>query len=817
MDGAVDPMPQRIWKVDGDFDRLEIDPEDFTECVTKDGSQEYRTASRSNAGKTENTSQKDSDSQTKKKKVTQPADITGNSSRNRYFLHKVRERLLEQGQHFDRQPLVETLRGDLKKSKAQQSDIQRWSSDTYLIAEIENCIRFIQREGYQHNLFGLNTGPHELHEFSERFLRILPLTPGVLLVRSPMSSGKTFGLQKLLRSARRVLVITHRQSLARDLARRLDIFCYLDGKTKILNQDRMVICVNSLHRISYMDYDLVILEESEQLLRHLSGLTSIKEKPHINHESFERCVRQARQVLALDAQLSDLSVRTLEFIRPNERFSVWRNNFPCRKQLRMHGTKPELISAFERAVMERNRGTGKPVALVTNSKTIAHQQYERIRKDFPKLKCLVISSRTTGDAEIQALLKDFDSEGSQYDVILASPTMSTGVSIEQLDFRVFGVFAANINCHTDCAQAISRFRLAEQVDVFVAKGNSPTYRASQIVETRLKTLRDKDIYFANDGTTPSFRADLFLRVQAYEEQGKGLLRQNFLSLARESGWSVEFIGFSLDKMFTGGQLIATGREIEEQVRIENLQASERLTDSKLEEISSKNLPTSPELDAVERTHMERFYFRSISPELIIRDGRGSYRTGLRNLAMLQEDTNELIAEDRAVAMDMSALPLNFRSKGMARELLTLFLRAVGLPEDGQFDGFQMISGQLVLRKSPKPAGEAGIETVFVGWTKNSLNRDALEDIERRRLEIKAFLGRSVPHNFQKNPVGFINQILKECLAVPISSTRPRAGQGRAYHYTLQYSRLQILNADRLRRSQGLLGLIGIDDPEGDPF
>ncbi len=347
----------------------------------------------------------------------------------------------------------------------------------------------------------------------------------------------------------------------------------------------------------------------------------------------------------------------------------------------------------------------------------------------------------------------------------------------------------------------------------MAKGNTPTYRASQIVEARLKNLRDKDIYFANDGTTPSFRADLFLRVQAYEEQGKGLLRQNFLSLARESGWSVEFIGFSLDKMLAGRELIASGKDVEEQVRIDNLQAVERLTDSKLDEISSKNLPTSLELDAVERTRMEQFYYRPISPDLILRDKRGAYRKAIRNLELLQETKDELIAEDRALAMDLSALPLNFRSKGVIRELLPIFLRVVGLPEDGRLDRFEEVDGQLILRPSTKHLDKDDISRPFEGWTKKSLNKDTLKEIERSRLEIKAFLGRSVPHNFWKNPVGFINQTLKECLAVPISSTRPRAGQGRDYHYSLDYSRLIILNADRHRRNLGLMGLLHIDDPD----
>jgi Origin of replication binding protein len=810
--GAVDPMAKRIWKVEGECERLVINPDDFPalDGALRDQRRPGSTSANRKAKKT--AGQRLTIAEPSRKAVTKPADITGNSSRNKYFILQVRETLARHGPQFDRSQLVQQLRNDLQKSQAEDSDIERWSSDAYLLYEIKNCERFLKNQ--QGQAFTINSSAHLLNEFSAEYLTALPDQEGVLLVKSHMGSGKTWGLKERLKSAVRVLVIVHRQSLAHDVARRLGLTCYLDIKSGDLNQDRLVVCVNSLHRMSRFDYDLVVIEESEQLLRHLANLSQ-GQRPTINHEQFRACIQQAKQVIALDAQLSDLSVHTLELIRPSERFSIWRNTFASRKQIRMYDEKAGLISAFDQAVQMRSCGAGKPVAMVTNSRRLAEQQYERVQLEYPALKCGLITSRTTGEPAIKALLKDFDAEGAQYDVIFSSPTMSTGVSIERLDFRVFGIFDANVTCHTDCAQAISRFRLPDQVEVFVAKGKAPLYPATQIVEARLRALKQHDIYFANDGREPSFRADLFLRVQAYEEQSKGCLRQNFLQLAEESGWVVQSITTSKDGNIHGAGLIVEGREIEDEVRTERLLTAERLSDAELVELGSKSLRTSLELDALERTRMERFYFQPISSELIKRDHRGSYRKALRNLELLQDETPELLAEDRAAAVDWDAFQASFRSKGISRRLWSLFLRVVGLPENGRLDGFRVVSEKLVFRERPSDPEGIPVDRVFEGWNKETLNHPALAEIQARRVEIKAFLGRTVPADFMDNPVSFINQSLKEGLAIPIGKSRPgtAAGKGRAYQYTLDSARLVTLNADRLRRARGLLGDIGIDDAD----
>jgi hypothetical protein len=812
VDGAVDPMTQRIWMVDGDFDRLEIDPEAFVEEQPKPSRKNK--GSKSEKGRKAGRAEGASASSEPGRKVSKPSDITGNRSRNLYCLKTISKELAEYGPQFDRMRMADKLRRAFEGSNADPVDISRWSTDAALYREIENCVQYLRRES--DNLLQLDPRGHAVIELSDQYLPELEKKAGVQLIKSPMNSGKTFALKKAIKEVPRVLVIVHRISLAKEVARRLGIDCYQDSRSGRLSSDRLVVCINSLHKLSRTDFPVVVIEESEQLLRSLAGLGK-DQRPNINHEIFSECIRRAERVLALDAQMSNLTLDTLEFIRPGERFQILRNAFPQDKTLNIHPSRAPLIATFEAAVHARQQGTGKPVALVSNSRRLVNEQYERIHKDFPSLRCGLITSHTTGDEEIKALLQNFDEEGGQYDVIFASPTMSTGLSIEKLDFRVFGIFEANINCPTDAAQAIYRFRLAKEVDISIATGKMPIHTSRQIVEARLKALSDRDIPFLNDGNRPAFRADLLLRVLQYEHQAKSLFAQNFLFLAEASGWTVQFLASNKEKDIFGAGLLNEGKKVEEEVRTERLLEAERLTEHKFEELRQKMLPTSVEHDELERTRMEHFYGRAISEELIERDRRGVYRKSIRNLEQLRENVDELLAEDRAEALGADALSISFKSRGIKKQLWSLFLRAVGLPEDGRLEGFEFINEGWI-RHLPGSKDRPPVEQVFEGWTKDSLDPDALQEIQHRRLEIKAFLGRTVPSNFLESPISFINQMLTGGLGIPISECRPRSGTGstRLRHYALHPEKLPGLQEDLLRRSLYLMGVIGLDDPDPDP-
>ena len=113
-----------------------------------------------------------------------------------------------------------------------------------------------------------------------------------LVVRSRYGSGETTYSQRLIkaRNPERVLFITYRQTLARDIMKnlsKLGFKNYLDAfeDPSVWNSKRLVVQLDILTQVLHkndkflmegkfqLKYDMIILDESESLLAHLDEKT----------------------------------------------------------------------------------------------------------------------------------------------------------------------------------------------------------------------------------------------------------------------------------------------------------------------------------------------------------------------------------------------------------------------------------------------------------------------------------------------------------------------------------------------------------------
>ena len=136
------------------------------------------------------------------------------------------------------------------------------------------------------------------------------------MIKSPKGSGKTRSLARLTSGAKSLLLIGHRRSLIRQSCHQLGLECYLDQDDDYLEDlPRLGICVDSLARVpSKEKYGVVVLDESEQLLGHfLSDTLDRTGGPGRDRlfVEFRHRVRSAEKVIALDADLSWITFRTL--------------------------------------------------------------------------------------------------------------------------------------------------------------------------------------------------------------------------------------------------------------------------------------------------------------------------------------------------------------------------------------------------------------------------------------------------------------------------------------------------------------------------
>lgn len=303
----------------------------------------------------------------------------------------------------------------------------------------------------------------------------LPLpTEPIVLVKGPKGSGKTLKLEGWLADRPLVLAITHRRSLGAAMASRLGLVWRNDadsalGRTLLADGEvldglppRYCLCADSLLAIQPEQYKgaVVVLDEAEQLLAHL--LTSATcEQRGLLIQRLQAIVANASQVIALDADLSDSSIQWLQQARAGR---------PAELALVVAEGKPqgwpcywyeEGAEQLEQALLVA--AAKAPVFVTTDSRERAAALHDLLQHALPEAKGLLITSATSNSAEVQQWLgKLTDAQalvagGIRW--VVASPSISSGLSIEHLHFRsVFGLFGAGSFDDGEALQALARIR-----------------------------------------------------------------------------------------------------------------------------------------------------------------------------------------------------------------------------------------------------------------------------------------------------------------------------------------------------------------------
>ncbi|MDD5035078.1 MAG: hypothetical protein PHE55_09995 [Methylococcaceae bacterium] len=637
---------------------------------------------------------------------------------------------------------------------------------------------------------------HHISRTTNQYIDPIPMESGVDLLRAGMGSGKTFQISRLAgeykKHGKSVLVIVHRQSLAHEVSRRMGIPCYLDMPSwKVAQAESIVICINSLHKLGEQRFDLVVIEESDQLLRSLSDL---KQKGRVCRARFQLAVNKATQVVCADAQLSAITVGALEQLRPSGQFRVLMHTANAHpKHLRVHETRGEVISEIFKA-----QDKGEQVLVMTNSAREAGAVYESLNFRYPEKRGILITSKTSADEAVVNLLRHFDKEGMTYDFVVASPSISTGVSIEKLPLKVFGLFGSNVNCHTDVLQAIHRVRHATEIDVWLAKSGDRIVKISpeEIRQARFDAMKELDELTANLGGGYLQPADPWLSslwdsVFRFETHSKAELRIEFLNECRRLGYSAEFPEKDDDAATRGNALRREGLTLDEARLNQGLVSAPDISAEKASELESAFQLSSPNKIALEKYRIKAFYGREVNLELVSQDRRGKWRREILRAELVTGDlTNPILAEFNQLQNGVE--PEHYRAKIKERELLRLVLGDLGFDCDHH------------LQHTGQP------------WTARTIQVSGLDrEIWQRRVEFKAHAGASVPRDFQTNPLPLIGRILKSCGIKVTSKKRGAAGNG-GREYLPDPLALEFLqNELKSRRARGDVGgLLATDIAEG---
>jgi hypothetical protein len=315
---------------------------------------------------------------------------------------------------------------------------------------------------------------------------ILGSQPKLLCLKSPKGSGKTHSLKTIVEQAKereqRVILITHRVQLGQDICSRVGLPYITDaGVTREAAPHGYGLCIDSLHSESQAAFDaedwedaIVIIDEVEQVLWHLfNARTEIKQQRLPVLDSLQQLLFQTLrsengQVIILDADLTDVSIN---FILKLAEAQFWitpyivvnRYSQTSKRQcFNYNQSDPRLwLAALLQAI-----ANGEKCFVVTQGQRVrsvwSATNFEyMIKQLMPGIKILCIDSETIADPDHPAygVIDKLNSVLNQYDVVIATPTIETGVSIDIKDHftSVWGCFWG-VSPSNSARQALARVR-----------------------------------------------------------------------------------------------------------------------------------------------------------------------------------------------------------------------------------------------------------------------------------------------------------------------------------------------------------------------
>ncbi|MCK9607570.1 MAG: hypothetical protein M0R33_14105 [Methylomonas sp.] len=472
-----------------------------------------------------------------------------------------------------------------------------------------------------------------------------------LLVRAPMKIGKTKALKEFVSAlpsyeaasasrepsaSQKILLVSFRRTFsATSKAAFPDFTLYSDIPTELpLALDKMIVQVESLHRISPKDLefvDMVILDEAESIIEQFAaGLSS---KPAISFAVFEWLLRNAKHIIAMDAFLSERTVGVIQRIR-----GIANANLPDTILINnafQNATEDTHYFTDDRGVwlhrLNAALAAGERVVIPTNNASFARKVETYLGTYFPDKKILLYSAETS-----QSRRKEHFSDVAKYwdtcDVLIYTPTLTAGVSFEKVKHfsQIFTYFTDNSCTAQTCIQMMGRIRSVAKhsfVHCIAESGGSLPETPADLsawISMRAEALtRDLDgchlldIEFQPNGI-PFIKdtnfSTLWMYNQCITNKSRNAFSQVLISLIRSTGASVRYIcnkevpGAEYEKVLSEFEGAANATD---EKRAKQISAAAELTAQEYNSLQQKSSEINSEITEDELHEMRKHELRII--------------------------------------------------------------------------------------------------------------------------------------------------------------------------------------------------------------
>jgi hypothetical protein len=524
---------------------------------------------------------------------------------------------------------------------------------------------------------------------------LLTESGAIYIVSSAKGTHKTNALIPVVASHDRVLAWFNRVALGREECNRIGL-TWKDDASSYSNKNKRGFCADSSFQFdpkALSPKGLLLGDECDQVFAHIFGSTCNKDgkRPLILatlEAHIDAAIHGGGMALFMSADVSQRDIDYLKALAPEGcpvRVIVNEYKPPRGRALFDMSNSPdgkieELLMALE---------AGIPCFLIDDikngvkgCKSIA----EYIRTVHPEWssKIVEINSDTSGDPFIIDYLKHINEASKQTLLLACSPSVVSGISIENGNFG--GVFALlnGILTVSDASQAIARVRGAEEIHLWAAE-EGLAYEANG--STDPDEIKDwyRRNYEANCKHLLSFRAeyqpitgewasphfDLFCKNAAYRNLCMSRLRERLQTRLIEEGYDL------IIREDVGSDMVKDAlKDCWHKIELAEAQAianARILSEAELEALQFKTTPLTPEekLD-LQKTLLLKWFGQELIEAttyehdsgavltgyaaMALKNERGVYRQRLENFYLLASDEGEAISKD--IAAEMSQLKHN---------------------------------------------------------------------------------------------------------------------------------------------------------------
>ena len=242
---------------------------------------------------------------------------------------------------------------------------------------------------------------------------------------------------------------------------------YKDVNEETIKADKWICQLESIHRVELKKLDLLIIDEINQVLNQFFSST-MERKLHENWPHFQALIKAADKIIIMDADINEDTIKTIQQMKPDTEIKLHINTFKRNYNMEVTTDEINIRNEIFKAVKSNNK-----IVIASNS---SHIKLVELQKEINKLditymdketglyrnrkpNTILYTRETMKNKQTAETLTDVNNSWINYDVVIYSPTIQSGLSFEQQHFDYcYGIFNNKTNSYNDCSQMLHRVR-----------------------------------------------------------------------------------------------------------------------------------------------------------------------------------------------------------------------------------------------------------------------------------------------------------------------------------------------------------------------